>query len=230
MERLASLYETFNRRVFDGVLLKVTIDHALNRTAILHFSPPDKLLIGAGMGPAKPQQVIDELIHCMVHIRNHQAKIEDVTKNQYHKQEFKAFALSVGLIVGWCKNRGWAVTFCRNEEAQAWRRKTGSSANCHWPDKLPHDRLLKVIDDVCLTKDDLADVQRKIMADVAAKKQSKQFLLRYICKCPAPYNMIRSGRRPHGNHPLNITCNLCGAKFKHADEPQKKPKKSQSSL
>lgn len=46
------------------------------------------------------------------------------------------------------------------------------------------------------------------------EKTKKKYFLKYVCGCPSPHNSIRSGRRPDGQHKLNVVCQDCGQIFK----------------
>jgi len=60
---------------------------------------------------SSPQDVLETLIHEMVHLFNCVAKIEDVRKgSQFHNKKFKEAAENAGLEVERQGNRGWAKT------------------------------------------------------------------------------------------------------------------------
>lgn len=60
---------------------------------------------------SSPQDVLETLIHEMVHLFNRVSQIEDVRKgSQFHNKKFKSAAEDAGLEVERQGNRGWAKT------------------------------------------------------------------------------------------------------------------------
>jgi hypothetical protein len=64
-----------------------------------------------------PNEVLETLIHEMVHLKNSQEGINDCTKTQYHNEAFKKVAESFGLTVERMRGKGWAKTSL-GEQAQ----------------------------------------------------------------------------------------------------------------
>lgn len=166
--------------------------------------------IGSGLLDADSVEACDDLLHAMVHIANQQEGQSDVTANQYHKAEFCERALSAGLVVLWHKARGWGVTTSKPN-------RSVSAAHIRRPTSEAVDRrqtCYKLLNDEW----DLRAAKKLLKSELAGKSQRK-FQLKYICACKPPM-IIRSGRRPSSPMPLNVTCNVCHAKFVLSDDEQ----------
>jgi hypothetical protein len=81
-----------------------------SRKFVFRLRDAEFIEIGGGFAELKLVQVLDELLHVMVHVANRQKGIKDHTTNQYHKKEFCDQALAVGLFVKWHPTRGWGIT------------------------------------------------------------------------------------------------------------------------
>lgn len=55
-------------------------------------------------------ELVDTLLHEMVHLKNHQEEIEDVSKDGYHNKKFKEQAEKFGLVVDKSNYYGYNVT------------------------------------------------------------------------------------------------------------------------
>lgn len=202
----SEIYDAFNKGLFQRRLASVDFEPNLTRKAIVEFVVPNKLEVGVGVITASNRAVLDETLHGMIHVWNHNRGISDHTSNQYHNTAFKESALEVGMFVGLHKTRGYALTFSHKKDAEKCSRWIA-----------PTEQAGQALSSLMLTllnnhREDLSSVRAHI-ADLRANRQPKVYLLKYVCKCVPPNNSIRSGRRPDGDHPLDITCNVCGAKF-----------------
>lgn len=195
---LTQAFKVLNEGLFDKVLnegISFTIN--LKRKCIFGFVSTSIIEIGSDFISANKIEVLDDLLHVMVHVFNAQLKIEDHTSNQYHNKYFCEKALSVGLIVFHHQTRGWASTSSVEKFSKKFRvpstEKNEARHECYrrisWSDQefqLYQDSLKRILD----------------------SKPQKEYLLKYICGCEPPV-IIRSGRRPDGIKPLDVTCNLC---------------------
>jgi hypothetical protein len=186
--------------LFQKSLAAVDFVVSPSRKFIFRLRDAEFIEIGCGFVDLTKQEVLDELLHVMVHVANRQKGIKDYTANQYHKKEFCDQALAVGLYVSWHPTRGWGVTTAspvvsdkmRQPQPEAIKRRKTAYA--------------------CIKIDPLSlqtfqDELRQI-----SQQDRRQFLLKYICRCKPP-TIIRSGRRPNGPKPLDVNCNVCKAKF-----------------
>lgn len=220
MEWLSETYNTFNAELFEGKLPKVAFEMNVARKAIFHYSPPSKIEIGADMAKATAATVADDLLHAMVHIKNHKEGVPDHTSNQYHNQHFSSAALSIGLYVCVLKNRGWALTVSREADARRCERVLA-------PAEKTNQRLRGVIETAAIPTGKLNALRRSVAQRLAAKPK-RHFALKYVCLCKPPFNNVRSGRRPDGDHPLDITCNICNAKFVLAEDQSQSGQKPEN--
>ncbi len=188
-------------------LQEVEFDIDLSKKFILRASGTH-IVKGVDYLQVNRRQLLDALLHEMVHISNKVRGVEDHTANQYHKKEFCDLALKVGLYVVQTQNRGWGVT-------------TSSSKALPMPHRVPED-------EDCLKREriyrkfrfdkELAEEQVRLKEQMAGKL-SKQYQFKYICGCPSSRgNSVRSGRRPEGESAFNATCNVCGKKFEYVEK------------
>lgn len=203
--RFEEAHRVLNERLFEGTLASPTFEKDLGRKCVFHFTPPNSYQYGSEIVTAAADVVTADLLHTMIHAKNHASGVVDSTQNQYHNTHFLQEALRIGFCVVWHKSRGWSLTFPDPEEA-------GKLGKFRCPDDTANRTLRAVLAEVKFPKGPLATWQRGLAGELADKPK-KTFLLKYICKCPTPHNNVRSGRRPEGDHPLDITCNVCKAKF-----------------
>lgn len=203
MKRIKRAYDIFNKRLFGGVLPPAEFPLNVRRKLVLEFVPPNRIEVGAHMAEASPVEVLDGLLHCMVHVANHVDSVVDHNQNQYHNANFMSKALSVGLYVGLQSTRGWAVAGSNvPENIQRFRM----------PESDDKDRREAAYKEVGLTEKHLTAFRSQIRSSL--KQPKRLYQIKYICNCDPPFNSIRTGRRPDGNRPLDITCNHCNSKFK----------------
>jgi hypothetical protein len=202
--RFETIYAFFNGRFFDGRLAKVAFEIKPKRLDIFEFRSPSTIEIGRGILEAEPRQILDQLLHCMVHVSNFQQGRDDRTGNQYHKGAFKMGALAIGLTVVRQPNRGWSKTFTGVLEHDS------PMEVCEPSDEV-RLRLEEAYNHVRFTKKDVRQFRSQMQSH--GEKPKRKYLLKYCCRCPVPGNTIRSGRRPDGGRPLDITCNLCRFPF-----------------
>jgi hypothetical protein len=196
-------YESLNKGLFDSKLpTTIEFSPTLNRKDIFHFGPPDVFEIGTGFITARPVEIIDDLLHNMVHVYNHVQDTPDVTQNQYHNLAFCEKALDVGLIVVCHKTRGWGVT---HTDPDALTDKI------RHPKETATTKRSEVYDQIKLPDESLAEFQRELQEKLG-DKPAKQFQFKYVCKCDPPF-IVRVGKRPDGDRPFDARCGYCDTIF-----------------
>lgn len=203
--RFEEVHRVLNERLFEGTLASPKFEKDLGRKCVLHFSPPNSYQYGSEIVTAPPDLISSELVHAMIHAKNHAQGVIDSTQNQYHNTHFLQEALRVGFCVVWHKSRGWALTFVDTAKAAGHEK-------FRLPDEAANSVLKAAMAGVSIPKKSLGAWQRELAGELADKPK-KTFLLKYICRCSPPHNTVRSGRRPEGDNPLDITCNTCKSKF-----------------
>lgn len=206
VEEIKKLFSDVNKGVFSNKLETPTISIQTDKKVIFKFSPEfDTLIVGSKFAKASLDEILSSLFHEMVHISNFSKGIIDCTSNQYHNKKFVNSALDAGLFVMPHKTQGWGVTKLEitAKDAKHAREPSEKSLSIR----------RKVIDSLTFDRGVIQKSQ-KAMSKQLASRGHKICLLRYVCDCPPPHNSIRSGRRPDGDHPLQITCNQCHSEFK----------------
>jgi hypothetical protein len=203
---LQKAYETLNKELFDGRLRSIHLVPNLTlKTAVLAFFPSDAIHIGAKIAEVTPTQVLDQLVHSMVHVFNFSRGIEDfATLNKYHRADFCHEALRVGLVVSYHTVRGWSNT---TSDMQFFR----DGEKVRYPEQQTNDLLRRIYRKIQLCAVEFSDFQGAVEKDLA-KRPRKDCTFRYVCKCRPPM-IVRSGRRPGGPRPFHATCCYCGANF-----------------
>ncbi len=203
-EMLARCFHQINQSLFDGKLKNVTFLVNLNRQETLYFSKDSIIEIGRNFASTTRSEILDELVHCAVHLSNFLAGISDHSINQYHNHHFSQLAIKIGMYVSKYKNRGW----CKTSSVLI----SGPAKSILVPCEGALKNLQSILNSVNLDLNLLEKFQVEIHSRIESKSQ-KDYQIKYICGCPAPYNSIRSGRHPTGKNPLNVTCNICSMKF-----------------
>lgn len=203
---LDKVFSEFNKTLFSGELKSVRFVVNSVDKYIFNLKFPDIIEIGTGFATASVVEIFDDLLHVMVHFDNYRLGAVDHTQNQYHRMEFCDNALKHGLIVIWHKNRGWGVT-----RSDPYHRDVLSAKKLRLPDaesidlrETAYNVAEKFYTNLYKFKTNL-----KLKLD---HKPKKIFQLKYVCSCDPPV-IIRSGRRPDGPKPLNVSCNICGKIF-----------------
>lgn len=88
MDWVQEVYSGLNRSLFGGSLPKVGFEVNTSRKTIFHFDPPATVEVGTGMAMASMSDMLDDLVHSMVHMHNYQLGVPDHVGNQYHNQHF----------------------------------------------------------------------------------------------------------------------------------------------
>jgi hypothetical protein len=211
VSNLNKAYVALNKCLFKNKLRAVKFTVKSSERYVLHLRLPDIVEIGGGFSEASITDILDSLLHIMVHLENHRLDVVDYTHNQYHRREFCDRALQFGLIVVWHKTRGWGITHsdASNPHVKAATKVRFPTEESVRALKSAYESIMPVYADI-----------NKIRAELNLKlrhKSTKVFQLKYVCVCCPPV-IIRSGRRPDGPNPLNASCNICGEKFVIVDQ------------
>lgn len=201
---LDKAFESLNKYFFQNKLKPVKFIANPSEKYVLHLRGQDVVEIGSGMIAASATNILDELLHVMVHLDNLRLRIVDFTNNQYHRKEFCEKALQLGLIVQWHKTRGWGITHSDSEapaikDATKIRHPSAASVAC----------LKQCYSQIKFSASKIKELKQTIQKQ---GKPPKVFQLKYVCECDPPV-IIRSGRRPDGPNPLSVNCNICKTNF-----------------
>ena len=197
---LLESYEIFNRALFNQPLPAVEFRVNLQRKQVFYFIAPNIIELGEGSARVSRDNLLEELLHVMVHVSNHSKGVVDVTRNQYHKMDFCKEAIRIGLFVQRHTTRGWGITSvnCKNLRG-----------NIRSPDS--QELLQKAISSIPWNDAAQKQYQQQQKRAISSKPQ-KQFQFKYICECDPPF-IVRVGRRPDGDHPFMAKCLRCNANF-----------------
>lgn len=201
---LQRVYSFFNKRFFNSELpkhLEFLWDSGEKQP--LRYVPNHGVLkLGAGISGLSAREFLDELLHQMVHIFHNVNGLKDCSHQLYHNKHFLNKALSIGLYVSKHSSKGHAITCSQLKDGLVETR---------YPTKELIATLNKTYKEVGFDEEIFTEIKGRILGD--SKRRQGKYLLKYTCKCPSPHNTIRSGRRPTGKSPLDISCNVCGQKF-----------------
>lgn len=202
---LQRVYCCFNKTLFGNTLPKKLefLWDSSDKQCLRYLGKQNVLRIGLGINSITAKGFLDELLHQMVHIYNRQCKIRDCNSQCYHNKNFVNKALSLGLYVSKHPSKGFAITTsCLHDKL----------IEPKYPSKESIVKLSGVYTLLKFDEDLFNEIRNNMLLEDRLSRQGK-YLLKYVCKCPSPHNTIRSGRRPYGKSPLNITCNICNSKF-----------------
>lgn len=203
---LESLYKSFNKSFFRGNLPRPNFVPNLQRRQTFYFRSPAIIEVGSGFAEASKERILDDLLHSMIHLHNWSVGKPDVTRNQYHRNEFSALAVKLGLFVAYQHTRGWAVTASNRQRLSSFSRIRAPECR---------DRLRQIYEQVHWPAEEIAKLQDQINEDMIARPR-KQFQFKYVCNCDSPF-IVRVGRRPDSPTPFQAVCNYCNTKFVLAD-------------
>lgn len=204
-DNLNKVFSALNKCLFQNKLRSIKFLVNPSEKHILHLKLPNVIEVGGGFVDASILEIFDTLVHIMVHLENYRLKIDDFTENQYHRREFCEKALEVGLTVVWHKTRGWSLTYSDLPEFLKSEKKV------RFPSDEAKQKLKESYDSIASFYSFINDFRSQIQNDVK-RKPTKLFQLKYVCACNPPV-IIRSGRRPDGPKPLDVSCNICKSKF-----------------
>jgi hypothetical protein len=215
IKELQRAFDVLNAHLFAGNLKMPDFVFIPKKKVVLRYMPDTtQMVLGGDMGVVDVQDFLVHLLHEMVHVSNFSKGVIDCRSNQYHNKEFMQAAVEVGLICVRHRNQGWVTTTSYKGD------------NAVTPSSEAVERRVAAFAAVNFDKDVLKQAKSQLTQLTKRRRQAIYFL-KYECQCPPPHNSIRSGRRPDGDHPLNIKCLECNAKFECVETvghlPQGKP-------
>lgn len=196
----------FNEVFFDDSLSLPSFQIDLSKKFAFRFDGyENQFVIGIGILNVKNKfDFVNYFLHELIHIHNHMNRTEDVNNNQYHSMKFASQALKIGLGVQKDKNQGWSITTIVAPSKARKDFKIHHEAN---------RKLNELVKNFKFDENDYLEKVSLLAGQASLLKPSKLFFLKYECSCPPPHNSVRSGRRPNGNHPVDIVCNICKSNF-----------------
>jgi hypothetical protein len=207
VEETRKVYRVFNERLFASRLPEIEVLVDLKRRGSVRFDAGlAEIVIGPGAGSLDEDGYLCELLHEMVHVDNKAKGVADV-RHDYHNKKFRDAALKVGLAVIKTKALGWGTTTIGQ------RPKNLVSLT---PEEQDAGRRVEAFTKTKISAQALTELRQTVNS--VCRQRDGFYTLKYQCKCPPPYNSIRSGRRPHGPHPLNVFCQDCKQMFVCVEE------------
>lgn len=214
-------YGFFNELFFSNSLGKPFFEIDLSKKFVLRFDnsiniqmisekSKDDLIdnhIFIGIGILNVESKFDfmnHILHEMIHIHNRDNNIVDLNENQYHNMNFANKALNLGMGVQRDKNQGWCHTSITSNKSPKKDFKIHRENNRN---------LTEIVNRIEFDEKKHKEFIVSLAQMIGKSRPSKLFFLKYECSCPPPHNSIRSGRRPDGNNPIDITCDTCKSKF-----------------
>lgn len=204
-EQIRLFFALCNKYIFRGELLQVPFFIDPKKKEIFCFVPNEGIYCGKGLLISKNiEDMIVSFFHELIHMHNLQVGISDLSSNNYHNKYFLKKANAVGFFVYATKNKGFADLSLRQLTHKGYSPKISQN-----------NLLLTFINNPENSKlvNSLISILKKNLLEKIASKKSKEFFLKYECKCPKPFNSIRSGRRPDSKNALQIHCKNCNSDF-----------------
>jgi len=199
LPEIERVFQSLNKSLFGDKLRVPVFTLAPSKKGVVRFVAEDfEVVIGYDIAKVDTDAFLLHLLHEMVHQANFQKGVVDCRQGQYHNVKFRNAALSIGLSVSRDRSHGWGLTSL-----------LASGDDASEPLLEARQSLLEALVLAKMNEKLLKEVQKKI---VAVRKRT--FFLKYECNCLPPHNSIRSGRRPDGDHPLNIKCMVCSSSFR----------------
>lgn len=205
---LENLFSQLNEGFFGGELpIPTHVVHPEKKVVFKFTSNSYTIWIGSKFSDSK-QDIVLFYLHEMIHIWNMKHRTVDCTSNQYHNKRFLEKALECGLYVARHKTQGWSRV--------SWDSIKAKKIDLCVPKQAAIDKRKQIVSAIKVNNDIIGDAQDTLRGLLFCNKP-KQCFLKYACKCPAPHNSIRSGRRPDGPNALSIKCEKCGEVFTKTD-------------
>lgn len=203
LKTIEEAFGKLNKQLFKGQLPLPNITVDVTRNYIMRWDAAGNFLyIGAPFAKANSMVVLEAMVHEMLHVDNHAKGIIDVKANQYHNNRFLKSALNVGFYVRRHKSQRWSLTSVNMP-----------NVICHKPDTDQNKKLLLALNSIDICPDRFENDIDFVRNTLKASKPSKSFFLKYQCKCPPPYNSIRSGRRPDSRNAVRAICEYCNSRY-----------------
>lgn len=206
LEFLKAIYNKFNNSLFESRLPDIEFKTDVSRKQTAKYSGYEKIIfLGSGFISLSKEEICALILHEMIHINNQLNQIFDVNDNQYHNSHFMKEAVRVGFFVIREKYQGWSITNIN--------QSYDISCKDYKFNQHKNTVLKTILSEINLPDNILEEHNHKMRECISSLKPSKTFFLKYECACPPPYNSIRSGRRPNGNNPPLIRCEICKSQF-----------------
>ena len=200
---IETIFNTFNKEFFNSSLHIPNIEIDATKKYILRYEASLKTLkIGTKVLSCTSPNFICYMLHEMIHIYNYENNLNDVNENQYHNLYFANKALDCGLAIAKYRSQGWSETYIDS--------KLNSESRCFESKNI---YLKQLIEKMNITENMFDEIKEEVSYALDDLKPTKNYALKYICGCPAPYNSIRCGRRPNGNRPPSAICTYCNSRY-----------------
>jgi hypothetical protein len=205
---LQKVYKEFNFDLFSGALPEASFVIDVNKNPSFKFRENDfTIVIGQDFSNLDLIELLDDLLHEMVHISNFLNGVKDFHySNQYHNQKFMKLANRVGLTLIKHETQGWSITTSKSIDEDDIEISYPDSDFC----QKREESYLKVEEN--FSKDILKNAKEEFKLSFQIPKN--KFFLKYSCGCPPPHNSIRSGRKPDGSNPIMALCLKCLKPYK----------------
>lgn len=206
-EEFARIYEILNQNFFDGMLPLAKFEIIIEKKVEIVFKKKSNVYqVGRNFYEVDRFEIADKLLHEMIHHYNHSKNIVDVNANQYHTQDFSNKAIDVGFFVIKHKSQGWSLL------ANYYPRNCVESTCVKIPAMQNMEKKYNCLRDVEFSSSVYEKLRNEIK-NVLKNVVPKNYLLKYVCNCPPPYNSIRCGRKPKGKNGPNVICAYCKSFF-----------------
>lgn len=209
---LENLFSEINKHLFGGELeLPAMILQPERRFDFNFVGDTYHFVIGGRFVDFKTVgEMHQKFLHEMVHV---QLADKNSNSSNYHNSSFLDAALKVGLHVGRNRTIGWGFTsFATPKDVDTHEAPSEDAVELR----------KKCFEECSFDSDEFAKAKKFVQGLRAKNGRSKQYFLKYVCKCEEPHNSVRSGRRPDS---LQIFCGDCGYSFicvNSSGEPVKK--------
>jgi len=203
IKELQRSFEILNSKLFGGTLKTPDFVFIPKKKVVLRYiTDTNQMVLGGDFGSVDVATLLVCLLHEMVHVGNFAKGVVDCRSNQYHNKEFMQSAVEVGLICVRHRNQGWVTvpTYLKGSKDAVFPTDSILTAR------------IAAIDSIRFDKEILRQA-KGALTQLTRRQRTAIYFLKYECSCPPPHNSIRSGRRPDGDHPLNIVCQNCNTKF-----------------
>ncbi len=219
VQELEAVFENLNEVVFGKNLKMPTHIFQPKKKDVFRFVPESfHMSIGTGFIKMIPEDIenddnmkrfkenlVEEYVHEMCHVKNRLDKKEDCTSNQYHNKKFLETAINAGFYVGRRKNQGYSITKLSVASAH------NGHQTCVYAPKDADNKILKEIAEEIFI--DIQTLSSAVSKFTPQKK--KKFFLKYECECGSSF---RSGIRPTSPNAIDAICNRCKSNFQCIEE------------
>jgi hypothetical protein len=170
-ERLQIVYGGLNNGLFHGALPPVEFEYQPDHHVTFAFLRPYVIGIGRNFNITNRLDVLDHMLHQMVHIYNVQCHgVKEWRSPDYHQRYFMGVALAHGLNIIKHARNGWSISTsrpvcpCHNPHPQC--DGTGKRCDCcpvRVSDQEHIRQRQRVYANIAFTPDDLLEIQEQNM-------------------------------------------------------------------